>query len=149
MHLVTGVSIMTEVVMYTVKIFLIRTWCLAPGRSHRWMLASPVEQPDLLGAGQSVTELLFLRGVAGALELVPNKFPLFLPARSHSSAIDCRPQVGVDAESHKHSYFPNMQDDPIFKMSSWTSANVLTHFCACVHIYETDSPNESIWLVVS
>ena len=69
-----------------------------------YLLTPPVEQPDLLGARQSFTELLLLRDVAGALELVPGKLPLFLSASSHSLAVDYRPQVGGDAESHTHTH---------------------------------------------
>lgn len=91
--------------------------------------ALPAEQPDLLGAGQSTTELLFLRGVAGGLIHVPGKFPLFLLTSSHSLAVDFRPQVWVDAESHTHTLFFLFQDHLIFTFFSlcWTAD--ITCFC--------------------
>lgn len=70
------------------------------GDAPRGLEASPVEEPDLLGAGQSLPELLLLRGVHGAPVLVPGELPLLPPAGGHGLAVDDGAQVGVDAESH-------------------------------------------------
>lgn len=60
---------------------------------------SPVEQPGLLGAGQSFPELLFLRGVGGDEELLPGELPLLPASGGHSLAVNHGAQIGVDAES--------------------------------------------------
>lgn len=62
---------------------------------------SPVEQPDLLGAGQSITEgFCFLDGNVGKLIPSPGELPFFLPSSSDGLAEDFRPNVGMDAESN-------------------------------------------------
>ncbi len=90
-----------------------------PGSDPDLYVASPAEQPDLLGARQSFTELVFLWGVSRALKLVPGKLPLFLPASSHSLAVDYRPQVGVDAESHIHTQLFSLHQDCLIFKFSW------------------------------
>lgn len=87
-HLIRGASTQTRVVVHA------RQW----RKNNPRLCVSPVEQPDLLGAGQSLAELVPLRGVGGALKLVPGKVPLFPPAGGQGLAVDHRAQDGGDAE---------------------------------------------------
>ena len=66
------------------------------------MQCRPVEQPWLFGAGQSIHQLVCLRGDGGALVHGPAKVPLLNAPCCHGTAVHRVPQVGVDAV-HTHS----------------------------------------------
>ena len=55
----------------------------------------PVEEPDLLGAGEGVQEAVLLSGHVTGLVLAPAKLPLLLPALSDGVTIGHTLQVGI------------------------------------------------------
>lgn len=57
---------------------------------------SPVQNPDLLAAGQGCSELVSFIYQCGILELPPGEVPLILTTLSDGIAVDSGPQVGVD-----------------------------------------------------
>lgn len=57
---------------------------------------SPVQDPDLLAAGQGRSELVRFVDQRGFLELLPSEVPLLLAALGDGVAVDSGPQVGVD-----------------------------------------------------
>ena len=58
----------------------------------------PVEEPDLLGAGEGVQEAVLLSGHVTGLVLAPAKLPLLLSALSDSVTIGHTLQVGIYPE---------------------------------------------------
>lgn len=57
---------------------------------------SPVQDPDLLAAGQGCAELVRFIYQGGFSELLPGEVPLGLAALGDGVAVDGGPQVGVD-----------------------------------------------------
>lgn len=65
--------------------------------SHPAGPSSPVQDPDLLGAGQGRSQLVSFVYYCGFLELLPGEVPLLLATQGNSVAVDSGPQVGVDS----------------------------------------------------
>lgn len=91
----------------------------------------PVEQPDLLGAGQSAAELVFLWCVTGAQILLPGKLPLCLPTVGQSLAVDLRSQVGVDPASNINTklYYTLVFSELNWFSQSWLSFSHYFYRC--------------------
>lgn len=72
---------------------------VVPGHSARPAgPSSPVQEPDLLGAGKGRSQLVRFVDDRGFLELLPGEVPLLLATLGDSVAVDGGPQVGVDPD---------------------------------------------------